>query len=65
MAPLSSDEALRVLETCNQLLRERARFAGVLADLPGIVGQCPQGAQRARSDRWVTAALGGVAWLTS
>ncbi len=34
MAPLSSDEAFRVLEACDQLLRERARIAEVLADLP-------------------------------
>ena len=34
MAPLSSDEAFRVLEACDQLLRERARIAAVLADLP-------------------------------
>ena len=33
-APLSSDEAFRVLEACDQLLRERARIATVLADLP-------------------------------
>ncbi len=34
MAPLSSAEAFRVLEACDQLLRERARIAAVLADLP-------------------------------
>jgi hypothetical protein len=34
MAPLSSDDALRVLEACNQLLSERARIAAVLDDLP-------------------------------
>jgi hypothetical protein len=34
MAPLSSDEAFRMLETCDQLLRERAQIAEVLADLP-------------------------------
>ena len=34
MAPLSSDEAFRVLEACDQLLRERARIAAALADLP-------------------------------
>ena len=34
MAPLSSDEAFRVLEACDQLLRERARIAEVLDDLP-------------------------------
>jgi hypothetical protein len=34
MAPLSSDEAFRVLEACDQLLRERARIAAVLDDLP-------------------------------
>ena len=34
MAPLSSDEAFRVLDACDQLLRERARIAAVLADLP-------------------------------
>lgn len=39
MAPLSSDEAARVLETCDQLLRERARIAAALADLPASWGQ--------------------------
>lgn len=39
MAPLSSDEAFRVLEACYQLLRERARIAAVLADLPASWGQ--------------------------
>jgi hypothetical protein len=39
MAPLSSDEAFRVLEACDQLLRERARIAAVLADLPASWGQ--------------------------
>ena len=34
MAPLSQDEAFRVLEACNQLLVERARIAALLADLP-------------------------------
>jgi hypothetical protein len=34
MAPLSTDEAFRVLEACDQLLRERARIAALLADLP-------------------------------
>jgi hypothetical protein len=34
MAPMSQDEAFRVLEACDQLLRERARIAGVLAELP-------------------------------
>lgn len=34
MAPLSRDEAFRVLETCDQLLRERARIATLLAELP-------------------------------
>lgn len=34
MAPLSRDEAFRVLEACDQLLRERARIAAVLANLP-------------------------------
>ena len=34
MAPLSQDEAFRVLETCRQLLVERARIAALLADLP-------------------------------
>ena len=34
MAPLSSDEAFRVLDACDQLLRERARIAALLADLP-------------------------------
>ena len=39
MAPLSSDEAFRVLEACDQLLRERAWIAVVLADLPASWGQ--------------------------
>jgi hypothetical protein len=39
MAPLSSDEANRVLEACDQLLRERARIAAVLADLPASWAQ--------------------------
>jgi hypothetical protein len=39
MAALSSDEAFRVLEACDQLLRERARIAAVLADLPASWGQ--------------------------
>ena len=39
MAPLSSDEAFRVLEACDQLLRERARIAAVLAELPASWGQ--------------------------
>ena len=39
MAPLSSDETSRVLEACDQLLRERARIAAVLADLPASWGQ--------------------------
>jgi hypothetical protein len=39
MAPLSSDEAFRVLEACDQLLRERARIAAVLADLPASWSQ--------------------------
>jgi hypothetical protein len=34
MAPLSSDEAFRVLAALEQLLRERARIAALLADLP-------------------------------
>jgi hypothetical protein len=34
MAPLSSEEALRVLDACDQLLRERARLVATLADLP-------------------------------
>ncbi len=34
IAPLSSDEARRVLDACDELLRERARIAAVLADLP-------------------------------
>ena len=34
MAPLSQDEAFRILEACNQLLNERARIAALLADLP-------------------------------
>ncbi len=39
MAPLSNDEAFRVLEACDQLLRERARIAAALADLPASWGQ--------------------------
>jgi hypothetical protein len=39
MAPLSSDEANRVLEACDQLLRERAKIAAVLADLPASWAQ--------------------------
>jgi hypothetical protein len=39
MAPLSSDEAFRVLATCDQLLRERARIAAVMADLPASWSQ--------------------------
>lgn len=39
MAPLSNDEAFRVLEACDQLLRERARIAAVLADLPASFGE--------------------------
>lgn len=39
MAPLSSDEAFRVLDACNELLRERARIAAVLADLPASWSQ--------------------------
>jgi hypothetical protein len=38
MAPLSSDEAFRILEACDQLLRER-RIVAVLADLPASWGQ--------------------------
>ena len=34
MAPLSADEARRVLDACDQLIRERARIVAVLADLP-------------------------------
>lgn len=34
MAPLSQEETFRVLEACDQLLRERARIAVVLAELP-------------------------------
>jgi hypothetical protein len=34
MAPLSGDEAVRVLDACDQLLRERARIMATLADLP-------------------------------
>ena len=34
MAPLSQDEAFRVLEACDQLMRERVRIAAILADLP-------------------------------
>jgi hypothetical protein len=39
MAPLSSDEAFRVLAELDQLLRERARIAAVLADLPASWAQ--------------------------
>ena len=39
MAPLSSDEAFRVLGACDQLLRERARIVAALADLPASWGQ--------------------------
>src|SRR5258706_14256829 len=39
MAPLSQDEAFRVLEACDQLLRERARVAGGLADLPSSMAE--------------------------
>jgi hypothetical protein len=42
-----------MLEACDQLLRERARIAAVLADLPGVVGDRPQGAQRIAGDRRV------------
>ena len=34
MAPLSQNEAFRVLEACSQLLAERSRIAALLADLP-------------------------------
>lgn len=34
MAPLSGDEACRLLDTCDQLLRERARISAALTDLP-------------------------------
>ena len=34
MAALSPDETCRVLDTCEQLLRERARIAELLAELP-------------------------------
>ena len=34
MAALSADETSRVLDACDQLLRERARIAELLADLP-------------------------------
>lgn len=33
MAPLGRDQASRVLEACDQLLRERARIAELAADL--------------------------------
>jgi hypothetical protein len=39
MAPLSSAEAFRVLEACDQLLRERTRIAALLADLPASWGR--------------------------
>jgi hypothetical protein len=39
MAPPSSDEAFRVLEACDQLLRERERIAAALADLPASWAQ--------------------------
>ena len=39
MAPLSSDEALRVLDAFDELLRERARIAAVLSDLPASWSQ--------------------------
>lgn len=39
MAPLSADEAYRVLEACDQLLRERARITEALAVLPASWGQ--------------------------
>ena len=38
MAPLSSDEAFRVLAALDQLLREQARIAALLADLPASWG---------------------------
>jgi hypothetical protein len=34
IAPLSTDEAGRVLDACDELLKERARIAALLADLP-------------------------------
>ena len=34
MAALSAEETCRVLDTCDQLLRERARIVELLADLP-------------------------------
>ena len=34
MAPLSQEETFRVLEACDQLVRERAQIAAALADLP-------------------------------
>ena len=34
MAPLSADEIGRLVDTCDQLMRERARIAELLADLP-------------------------------
>lgn len=39
MAPLSRDEAFRVLEACDQLLRERERIADLLANLPASWGE--------------------------
>lgn len=34
MAPLSNEETFRVLDTCDHLLRERARIVDLLAGLP-------------------------------
>jgi ABC-type hemin transport system ATPase subunit len=37
MAPLSPAHVLELLETCQQLARQRAEIAAVLADLPDSV----------------------------
>jgi hypothetical protein len=37
MAALSKEETMRLIETCRQLLNERARILAVLADLPSTV----------------------------
>jgi len=38
MAPLSKDETARILDACDRLVRERARIANVLAELPTSFG---------------------------
>jgi hypothetical protein len=38
MAPLSKNEALRVLDETDRLVRERAEIARLLADLPASFG---------------------------